>query len=136
MAITAVCACGKKFSATDEYEGLRAICPACKREFIFQRGGIPVFEQVTELPPLPSIQTNDDDDQYQQETPEVSEAPQRFWKDPIIVFGWGTPILALLAFCGYLAWPQSTPLGAVAQSRRTWRRGGVRLSIMLSRPER
>jgi hypothetical protein len=46
MAITAVCACGKRFSARDEYEGRRAICPACKREFIFQAAGIPIFEEV------------------------------------------------------------------------------------------
>jgi hypothetical protein len=43
MAIRAVCECGKKFEAKDEYEGRRAICPSCKREFVFQRGGIPVF---------------------------------------------------------------------------------------------
>jgi hypothetical protein len=46
MSIHAVCECGKRFKARDEYEGRRAICPACRREFIFQRGGIPVFEEV------------------------------------------------------------------------------------------
>ena len=46
MSIHAVCECGKRFKARDEYEGRRAICPSCRREFIFQRGGIPVFDEV------------------------------------------------------------------------------------------
>jgi hypothetical protein len=46
MSIHAVCECGKRFKARYEYEGRRAICPSCRREFIFQRDGIPVFEEV------------------------------------------------------------------------------------------
>jgi hypothetical protein len=54
MSIHAVCECGKRFKAKDEYEGRRAICPSCRREFIFQRGGIPVFEEVrTESAEMP-----------------------------------------------------------------------------------
>jgi hypothetical protein len=60
MSIHAVCECGKKFEAKDEYEGRRAICPSCKREFVFQRGGIPVFHEVVEPRPQPTIQIDDD----------------------------------------------------------------------------
>jgi hypothetical protein len=60
MSIHAVCECGKKFEAKDEYEGRRAICPSCKREFVFQRGGIPVFQEVVEPRPQPTIQIDDD----------------------------------------------------------------------------
>jgi hypothetical protein len=90
MAIRAVCECGKKFEAKDEYEGRRAICPSCKREFVFQRAGIPIFQDVLELPPP------------------LPEPSRRFWKDPIIIYGWGTPLLALLLFGCYLVWPRNS----------------------------
>ena len=60
MSIHAVCECGKKFQAKDGYEGRHAICPSCRREFVFQRDGIPVFEEVIEPPPIPPVRADDD----------------------------------------------------------------------------
>jgi hypothetical protein len=117
MAIKAVCECGKKFEAKDEYEGRRAICPSCKREFVFQRGGIPIFQEIVEPPPLLPIRVEDDDDQCLPEPTPRPEPSRPFWKDPIVVFGWGTPMLALVAFCVYVSWPQAQPKHPVAQPR-------------------
>jgi hypothetical protein len=97
MSIKAVCECGKKFQAKDEYEGRRAICPSCRREFVFQRDGLPVFHEVIE--PLPI-----EIDVEKPEPVKTSAPSRRFWNDPVVVFGWGTPVLALLAFFGYVAW--------------------------------
>jgi hypothetical protein len=83
MTIHAACECGKRFRAKDEYEGRRAICPACRREFIFKREGIPVFEEAKEPPPIPAIKAEDEGPE-----PDGTTDPRRpFWKDPIIVFG-------------------------------------------------
>jgi hypothetical protein len=35
MSIKAQCECGKRFKTADEHAGKRAVCPACKREFVF-----------------------------------------------------------------------------------------------------
>jgi hypothetical protein len=110
MSIKAVCECGKKFQAKDEYEGRRAICPSCRREFVFQRDGLPVFHEIIEPSPI----------QTEVEKPEPEETTatrQRFWKEPIIAFGWGIPVLAFVGFCEYLAWPQARPKHPVAQGR-------------------
>jgi hypothetical protein len=102
MAIRAVCECGKKFEAKDEYEGRRAICPSCKREFVFQRGGIPIFQEVLELPPPLPIRADDDDDQCQPE-PNPGPVPTRpFWKDPVVIGGSIIPVTVLSAFFVYL----------------------------------
>jgi hypothetical protein len=103
MSIRAVCECGKKFEAKDEYEGRRAICPSCKREFVFQRAGIPIFQEVLELPPPLPVRVDDDDDQCLPESPPAPEPSRPFWKDPIVVIGATVPILILCIFFGYLA---------------------------------
>jgi hypothetical protein len=108
MAIKAVCECGKKFEAKDEYEGRRAICPSCKREFVFQRGGIPVFQEVVEPPPLLPIQVDDDDDQCQPEPPPRPEPSRPFWKDPIVVIGAAVPTAILTVFFVYLYFEHKT----------------------------
>ncbi len=116
MTIKAQCACGKKFQAKDEYEGRRAICPSCKREFILQAVGIPVFEEVTDLPP-PPIKTDGKDDPNQPTANLTPPHSPPFWRDPIIVFGWGMPVWALFAFFGYMAWTHAQPNQPVAQTR-------------------
>ena len=103
MTIKAQCACGKGFQAKDEYEGRRAICPACKREFIFQAAGIPVFEEMpTSAPAIPPIQIDGDDDQCQPEPRPEEPSARRFWKDPIVVVGAAVPSTILSVFFGYL----------------------------------
>lgn len=114
VSIKAVCECGKKFQARDEFEGRRAICPACKREFIFQAAGIPIFEEATESAPAKT------DIGKELSCPDAAAVPPAgtpFWRNPIIVFGWVTPMLALFAFCVYLAWPHAQPKLPVAQQR-------------------
>lgn len=101
MAITAECTCGKKFQAKDEYEGRRAICPACRREFIFQAAGIPVFEELpASAPVIPPIPIEGDDDPCQPES--EGTAARRLWKDPVIVIGAAVPSTILLVFFVYL----------------------------------
>jgi hypothetical protein len=103
MAITVVCACGKRFSARDEYEGRRAICPACKREFIFQAAGIPVFDEAVEMPPpVPPILTDQDNDRCQPDPKPEDPLARPFWKDPIVVIGAAVPSAILSVFFGYL----------------------------------
>ena len=90
MAINVTCECGKRFEAKDEYEGRRAICPSCRREFVFQRQGIPVFHEVVE-PSLATLQTHQDELERQEPT----EVSRRFWKDPVVVIGAAVPTLIL-----------------------------------------
>jgi len=99
MSIIAVCECGKKFEAKDEYEGRRAICPSCRREFVFQREGIPVFEEVIEPSPIPPDRADDD---AEPEQPQAAGASRPFWKDPIIVIGAAVPSVILAMFFAYL----------------------------------
>jgi hypothetical protein len=108
MAIRAVCECGKKFEAKDEYEGRRAICPSCKREFVFQRAGIPIFQEVLELPPPLPTRVDDDDGQCLPE-PTPGPVPTRpFWKDPIVVIGAAVPAAILAVFFVYLYFEHKT----------------------------
>jgi hypothetical protein len=102
MAIEFRCECGKRFQAADEYEGRRAICPKCRQEFIFQRGGIPVFHEVpTEVPPL-QVEIDSADDCYQP-AQAAQETPVRpFWKDPVVIGGSIIPVAVLSAFFVYL----------------------------------
>jgi hypothetical protein len=99
MAIAFTCECGKKFTAKDDYDGRRAICPGCHREFVFRARDA----GAREASPLPLVEPEDDEPEQDKPT----EALRPFWTDPIIVFGWGTPLLALLVFCVYLAWPHA-----------------------------
>jgi hypothetical protein len=109
MAIQAVCECGKKFQARDEYEGRRAICPACKREFIFQAAGLPVFEEVpTSAPAIPPDQVDDDDEHCQPEPKPEDPAPRPFWKDPVVVIGAAVPLTILAVFFCYLYYEHRT----------------------------
>jgi hypothetical protein len=105
MPIKVTCECGKRFQANDEYEGRRAICPSCRREFVFQRPGTPVFHEVTEPPPFPAIRTEEDEEPERGDSTQVR---QPFWKDPIIVIGAAVPLLILVGFTVYLAWPSTT----------------------------
>ncbi len=103
MAIIAVCECGKRFEGKDEYEGRRAICPSCRREFVFQRAGIPVFHEVTEPPPLPPVRGADNHDAEPKPLPaDAAEAGRPFWKGPIFVAGAVIPATILAVFFGYL----------------------------------
>ena len=104
MAITFTCQCGKQFQAGFEYGGKRAKCPACKREFTFPVPGAEKRERTPEPPPLPTIRT-DEEKPTQLESTEVHRP---WWKDPIIVYGGGTPLLFLVMFFGYVAWPPNT----------------------------
>jgi hypothetical protein len=108
MSIHAVCECGKKFEAKDEYEGRRAICPSCKREFVFQRAGIPIFQEVLELPPPLPIRVDDDDNYCQPESPPTPEPSRPFWKDPIVVIGAAVPTAILAVFFVYLYFEHKT----------------------------
>jgi hypothetical protein len=109
MSITAVCECGKKFEAKDEYEGRRAICPSCRREFVFQRHGIPVFHEVIEPPPLPPVRGADNHDEEPEPPPAgAAEAGRPFWKDPIIIVGAVIPVTILAVFFGYLFYEHRT----------------------------
>ena len=109
MSINVVCECGKKFQAKDEYEGRRGICPSCKREFVFQAAGLPVFEALpVSAPIIPPIQVGDDIDQSQPE-PKPEDPPSRpFWKDPIVVIGAAVPLTILALFFGYLYYEHRT----------------------------
>jgi hypothetical protein len=109
MPIQAVCECGKKFQAKDEYEGRRAICPSCKREFIFQAAGLPVFEEVLRSTPIISTaRVDDDDDHCQPEAKPEDPAPRPFWKDPVVVIGAVVPLTILAVFFCYLYYEHRT----------------------------
>ena len=119
MAIKVTCECGKRFQAKDEYEGRRAICPACRREFVFQRQGIPVFNEVTEPPPFPANRTEEDEEPKQEGSTEIC---QPFWKDPIIVIGSAVPLLILVGFIVYLTWPSTAARKSTSAPNPMFRR--------------
>jgi len=107
--------CGKRFLVKDEHARQPGICPACRREFRF-----PVLFQGSDesTDPIPMALTRivtDEGlrpDRPKAVEPTVEEKTQRpFWKDPIVVIGWGTPILALVVFFSYLAWPEPSWVG-------------------------
>ena len=75
------------------------ICPSCRREFVFQREGIPVFEEVTEPPPIPPDRADDD---AEPEQPQAAGASRPFWKDPIIVIGAAVPSVILATAATYI----------------------------------
>jgi len=102
MPIKVTCECGKRFQAKDEYEGRRAICPSCRREFVFQARGVPAFIELPDPPPLPLIRTEEDEPGQDGST----EVSRPFWKDPIVVIGAAIPTLILAIFFTYLAWPR------------------------------
>ena len=89
------CGCGKRFTARDEYAGRRAICPRCRREFIF-----PVRDDGgRDEPPPPAIVSRPDEPEHD----ETAETPRPFRKDPVVVIGAAIPTLILTVFFGYLA---------------------------------
>ena len=104
MSITAQCECGKKFKARDEYGGRRAICTVCRREFVF-----PLPSTPEQLPPLvepnPSPSPASVVEQVSAEEKAPPQGSRPWWKDKIIVFGGGAPLLGLVVFSGYVAWP-------------------------------
>jgi hypothetical protein len=102
VAIEAVCSCGKKFRAKDDYAGRRAICPACHREFTFQEKQAPLSHDKPGPPPLPPGMTEAE----KPKSDGSGETRRSFWRDPIIVVGAAVSTLILLAFFGYLAWPR------------------------------
>ena len=101
MPIVFNCACGKKFSARDAHAGKRARCLACQREIL-----IPLKSAQEQPPPArehtppPSVATPVKQNEPEQETPPRGSRP--WWRDPIIVFGWGAPLLVLVVFLGYV----------------------------------
>ena len=103
MPIDFTCECGQELRVKEDLGGKRAICPACRREFVVptpkpREQVFPVLETApVAFPPI----------RVEQDKPEHKASPQGarpWWKDPTIVFGWGTPILGLVAFLVYLAW--------------------------------
>ncbi len=103
MAIVIRCECGKEIRAKEEYGGKRAVCPACRREFVVPLQGAP--EQATPVvepgpPPLPPVGV----EQYEPVQEVSPEGARPWWKDPIVVIGATVPSLVLLVFFGYLAW--------------------------------
>ena len=99
MAIAFSCGCGKRFTARDEYAGRRAICPGCRREFIF-----PVRDNGGRDEPPPGDRSRPDEPEHD----ETAETPRPFRKDPVVVIGAAIPTLILTVFFGYLAWPHLT----------------------------
>ncbi len=101
MSITAHCTCGKKFKARDEYAGRRAICTVCRREFVFP---LPIAPK--QVPPL--VEPNPSpasvvEQVIAEENPSL-QGSRPWWKDKIIVYGGGVPLLGLAVFLGFLAW--------------------------------
>jgi hypothetical protein len=105
MAIEFVCECGNRFSAQDNHAGRWAVCPVCHREFAFDTG-----------PDAGAFEVLD-------------AGPRRrpFWKDPIVVFGWVGPFVALAIFCLYRTavprvldaiWPPNIPAPQREDRRR------------------
>ncbi len=107
MSIRAVCECGKRFEARDEYEGRRAICPSCRREFVFQREGIPVFHELVDAQP-PPLPPSVHDDEPSLEPEQQAKAKRPFWKDPIVVIGTVIPVSILAVFFGFLIYEHKT----------------------------
>jgi hypothetical protein len=111
--IEITCECGKLFRAKDEYAGRRAVCPACKREFIIQ---VPIASKPqarTEARPVVPAG-------FELVEPEQEEPPpvtRPWWRDPIIVYGGGIPLLALVVFFGYIVSPYVR-----TQAKRAWTR--------------
>lgn len=131
MAIAFTCECGQVLRANDGHAGRRVICPTCRREIVVPVPTGP--DQATpvvkpEPPSFPAIRVDlrdlaflraEDPQQplshapthVDQDEPEQGASPEGarpWWKDPIIVFGWGTPLLGLVAFLGYVAWPHGS----------------------------
>jgi formylglycine-generating enzyme required for sulfatase activity len=121
MAIRVECRCGKRFRAADEFEGRRAICPACKREFIFQRAERPksvVVRQDEIRPEAPP----DMPAELTEKSEPTGKRGRPWWRDPIVVFGWFLPVFGLLGFLGWVAWshiqrrPARAAVGVAAEA--------------------
>src|SRR6516164_9056336 len=91
------CRCGKAFRAKPENAGRTGICVSCQRRFLIPPPGEPLryLDQPSEPePPAPEPAAP--------ETKATEAKARPFWLDPIVVFGWGTPLLALIAFACYI----------------------------------
>jgi hypothetical protein len=106
MAIEAICSCGKKFRAKNDYVGRRAICSACHREFRFPVPSAlladqsPVQPELPPLPPpLPAPPTIDAT--LNPDRPVQSSRPARSRR--VLIGGSALAMIALSAF-GYLVW--------------------------------
>jgi hypothetical protein len=128
MAIVFSCPCGKDFNAEDELAGKRARCPQCECEFrIPNRSTFGPIEPTTsvvqpaakpsKVPPVMPIQFSDDVIQRMEDAGRMEAASESraVWRDPIILYGAGIPILFLLIFLGYVAGASSaktpSPMG-------------------------
>jgi hypothetical protein len=119
MAIAFQCECGKEFNAKNELAGKRARCPQCRREFripnesSFARIGPttsvgPAATAYSDVPPVMSDRLREDILQGTQDAnaSEPLAGARPAWRDPILLYGGGIPLLILLLFVGYVAWPQ------------------------------
>ena len=89
----------RKSGPGTENAGRRAICPACRREFIFPSQSVPGTERSPTVVPPPQTEG-------EEVTPaNTTELARPFWRDPIVVVGAAVPTLILAVFFGYLAWP-------------------------------
>jgi hypothetical protein len=102
MPIKVVCQCGKNFQAKDEYEGRRAMCPSCRREFVFEVAGASISQEGTSDKTTPQAVRHRDDGYTELASIAHPEPSRPFWKDPIVVIGAALPTLILCVFFGYL----------------------------------
>jgi formylglycine-generating enzyme len=118
MAIVFSCQCGKDFNAKDELAGKRARCPQCRREFRVPKESIfgPVELTTSDslspsasstIPPVLPVQVADDavPGMEEAERMESVSVSRPVWRDPLLLYGGGIPLLGLLVFFGYVAWP-------------------------------
>ncbi len=75
MAISFTCSCGKAFKAKDEHAGRRAICPACRREFVVPTPGLDLDPVVPEA--LTQVQVDSEDDPRLPAAVPVAQQPAR-----------------------------------------------------------
>ena len=117
MAIIFNCPCGKDFNAKDDYAGKRARCPQCHREFRIPNQSTfgPVDMAIStmlapyapsNMPPALPIQVADDVIQRMDEATRTESASESrpVCAQPILFYGGGVPLLALLVFLGYVGW--------------------------------
>jgi hypothetical protein len=116
MPIVFNCKCGKEFNAKDDYAGKRARCPQCRREFRIPNqstfGPVELTTSATlpqstpsNMPPVLTVEVGDDVVQRMEEAepPESGSGNRPVWRDPILLYGGGIPLLALVVFFGYVA---------------------------------
>ena len=99
MAIAFHCQCGKTFKADEDCGGMTGKCDRCGRRFV-----VPALVDVgDDRLPLSFLAATVPDSSPLPDQPMSAQASSPAWRDPIIMYGAGVPILFLLIFFAFIA---------------------------------